>query len=121
MSKILDIPRSIEAANGNIALARDLFKMLLDDLDNRLQQIEDSFQAGDMDALEEYVHKLYGATAYCIVPQLRELAGTLEDQLRAKHYDKLDSLVTAISEEIRNLIQQGPALAETDWSAYVAT
>ena len=68
MTKILDIQKSIEAANGNTSLAKELFSMLLNDLDVRLGQIKTSFDANNMNELAEHIHKLYGATAYCIVP-----------------------------------------------------
>ena len=52
MTKILDIEQSITAANGNAKLAKDLFVMLLDDLKSRLEQIESSFKANDMESLK---------------------------------------------------------------------
>ncbi len=51
MTKILDIQQSIIAANGNTSLAKELFTMLLDDLDVRQQQIESSFQSKNMETL----------------------------------------------------------------------
>lgn len=84
MTKILDIQQSIIAANGNVSLAKELFTMLLDDLDVRGQQIETSFHSNDMEVLAEHIHKLYGATAYCIVPKLRKSVEMLEDELRKK-------------------------------------
>jgi len=77
MTKILDIQQSIMAANGNVSLAKDLFTMLLDDLDVRQQQIKNSFQSDDMVMLEEHIHKLYGATEYCIVQKLNQSTETL--------------------------------------------
>ncbi len=121
MTKILDISQSIQAANGNVGLARDLFTMLLEDLDSRLELIENSFHDNDMGALEEHVHKLYGATAYCIVPKLREHTGVLEDQLRSKNYNELENRVQAVLHEIKQLIEKGPALVEDDWTAYASS
>ena len=96
MTKILDIQQSIIAANGNTSLAKELFTMLLDDLDVRQQQIESSFQSKNMETLAEHIHKLYGATAYCIVPKLRKSAECLEDELRQKKYSKINNLVESV-------------------------
>ena len=115
MTKILDIQKSISAANGNVSLAKDLFTMLLDDLDIRRQQIESSFQSDDMMMLEEYIHKLYGATAYCIVPKLRESTATLEGLLRQKDYSQLKKLVGLVLQEIQQLISDGPDFIKQDW------
>lgn len=115
MTKILDIQQSIIAANGNVSLAKELFTMLLDDLDVRLHQIESSFQSNDMEVLAEHIHKLYGATAYCIVPKLRKSAEVLEDVLRQKNYSQLDDLVDIALKEIRRLISDGPTYIEKDW------
>lgn len=115
MTKIFDIQKSITAANGNASLAKDLFTMLLNDLDLRFQQIENSFKSNDMISLDEHNHKLYGATAYCIAPKLRNCAAALEQALRSNNYEELDSLVANILQEIKQLIIDGPDYLEHEW------
>jgi two-component system sensor histidine kinase BarA len=119
MTKILDIQKSISAANGNVSLAKDLFTMLLNELESRLEQIENSFNANDLQALGEHTHKLYGATAYCIVPGLRKCTGQLEDALKHKTIDKHKEHVEQIKSEIQKLIQEGPAYLELDWKEFI--
>ena len=115
MTKILDIEQSITAANGNAKLARDLFIMLLDDLKARLDQIESSFQSEDMESLAEHIHKLYGATAYCIVPRLRNSTEVLDQTLKEKNYSGISELVENVTTEIKQLMQEGPLQIEKDW------
>ena len=115
MTKILDIQQSIIAANGNASLAKELFTMLLDDIDVRMQQIESSFQKNNMEMLQEHIHKLYGATAYCIVPKLRKSAAELDEILKQQNYSQLQPLVDVVLQEIRLLISDGPAFIEKDW------
>ena len=115
MSKILDIQKSISAANGNISLAKELFTMLLDELDSRLLQIESSYQSNNLEALEEQAHKLFGATAYCVVPKLRSCADKLEQALKRKDYKDLEILVNEIQREIKQILSEGPAILELDW------
>ena len=115
MTKILDIQQSIEAANGNASLAKELFTMLLNDLDTRLGQIKSSFDANDMNELAEHIHKLYGATAYCIVPKLRSSAETLDQALRQNDYSQLNELVEIVLTEIQQIMNDGPAYIEKDW------
>lgn len=115
MTKILDIQQSIIAANGNVSLAKELFTMLLDDLSVRQQQIESSFQTGNIDTLVEHVHKLYGATAYCIVPKLRKNTEILEDRLRQKNYSHLEKFVNRVLKEIQEIIRNGPDFIKKNW------
>ena len=115
MTKILDIQQSIEAANGNASLAKELFTMLLNDLDTRLGQIKSSFDANNMNELAQHIHKLYGATAYCIVPKLRNSTETLDQALRKKDYSQLNELVETVLNEIQQLINDGPTYIEKDW------
>lgn len=118
MTKILDIQQSIVAANGNVSLAKELFLMLLDDLNVRLEQIESSFQSSNMDALTEHIHKLYGATAYCIVPKLRDCTATLEEKLKKKEYSQIEDLVNKVISEVKNIIHSGPRYLQEDWLSY---
>lgn len=118
MTKILDIQQSIIAANGNTSLAKELFTMLIADLDVRLKQIETSFQSNDMEQLEEHIHKLYGATAYCIVPQLRESTKILDDILRQKNYEDINTLVKKVLHEMSLLITKAPDFIDKDWLEY---
>lgn len=115
MTKILDIQQSIAAANGNASLAKELFTMLLNDLDARLRQIKTSFDANDMYELAEHIHKLYGATAYCIIPKLRNSVETLDQALREKDYSQVSKLVETVTDEIQQLLKDGPAYIKKDW------
>ena len=118
MTKILDISQSIIAANGNTSLAKELFTMLIADLDLRLKQIEDSFSSNDNKMLAEHVHKLYGATAYCIVPRLRKIAEILDEELRQKDYSLIENHVETIRQEIKLLLTEGASYLEKDWSEF---
>ena len=118
MTKVLNIQKSIIAVNGNVSLAKELFTMLLDDLNQRSQQIKSSFETSDMESLAEHIHKLYGATAYCIVPILRDTTAVLEDKLRQKDISQLDVLVTSVLDEIQAIMKSGPGYLEEDWISY---
>jgi len=120
MTKIVDIEKSVHAANGNAKLAKDLFRMLIKDLDSRLEQINSSFANNDMENLAEHVHKLYGATAYCIVPNLRHVAENLENSLKDKRYSELPVLIELIVKEMNQLIKEGPQFIEQEWQTVMS-
>ncbi len=116
MTKIVDIEQSIIAANGNVSLAKELFAMLLAELNERLEQIENSVQENNMEMLAEHIHKLLGATAYCIVPKLRMCTQPLNDLLKQKDYSQVNQLIKPVIQEIKRLIKDGPAFIEMDWN-----
>ena len=115
MTKIIDIQQSITAANGNISLAKELLTMFLDELELRKQQIKESHQSNDMEQLEEHIHKLYGATAYCIVPSLRNNTNILEQALKSKNHTKIEELVEMVQQDIQHVLKNGPVFLKMDW------
>lgn len=115
MPEILDIPLAIEQAGGNAELARDLFTMLLDELPHHRDKLQQAFQAGDQQALWDHAHKVYGATAYCGVPALREAAGELETAIKSQASDLGDSL-EAVLRAMEELLENGAAHLERNWA-----
>ena len=115
MAKLFDIQATIAAANGNVTLAKDLFSMLLNELETRLKQIETSYNTQDLQALAQHAHKLFGSTAYCIVPELRSSSDKLENALINKDVDQLEDLVSQVKTDIQNLINEGPRFLDLNW------
>ena len=118
MPNSLDIEKSIKAANGNASLAKELFTMLLADLELRLGQIKVSFESNDLEQLAEHIHKLYGATAYCIVPELRKHVATLDGVLKNDSSIEVDELVEKVLLVMQQLISEGPSHLEKDWNIF---
>ncbi|HID49040.1 MAG TPA: hypothetical protein EYP40_05400 [Chromatiales bacterium] len=115
MPDILDISLAIEQAGGNAELARDLFSMLLDELPHHRDKLRQAFEAGDQQALWDHAHKVYGATAYCGVPALREAAGELETAIKSRSSDLGDRLTTVIR-AMEALLENGAAHLEQHWA-----
>lgn len=118
MTNLFDLQDSITAANGNATLAKDLFTMLLNELESRLKQIKTCFYDHDLQGLAQHTHKLYGATAYCIVPELRSSTEKLENALNNGELNNLEDLVEQITKDIQHLINEGPRFLELDWEKY---
>src|SRR5690606_3834520 len=78
----VDLENSVRLAGGKNGLAEELFCMLLDHLDDDYKAIGELTRSGARQDLLERVHKLHGATRYCGVPVLRQLAGQLETELK---------------------------------------
>ena len=116
MSDILDKNLAIEQAGGDETLAKELFGMLLKDAPQLLEQIEIAFNIRNTVDLWEHAHKLYGSTAYCGVPQLRERAKAVEDAIKADaHSDVLEDEVRALSEAVQSLCAHGTEFLSMPW------
>jgi len=112
---ILDKDQALEQAGGSESLARELFGMLLDDLPVLQQQLQQAIADNRAEAMWDHAHKLYGSTAYCGVPALREAARAMEECVKQHNEDELSACFARLSAEIDSLLEQGPQLAEEPW------
>jgi len=118
MTKTLDIKKSIKAANGNITLAKELFTMLLNDLAVKEEQLNSCIKENDFNSLEELAHKLFGATAYCVAPELRMATERLEQTLKFKQNTELELLINNLQKVIKEILSEGPSILRLDWESY---
>ena len=117
MSEILDRNHAIEQAGGNEALAKELFGMLLKEAPQLLQKIEHAVNSRDHKAMWEYAHKLYGSTAYCGVPQLRERAKAVEDAIKSEQSKEvLEDELRALAQAVESLCKLGDELLSVSWT-----
>lgn len=115
MSEILNIHLAIEQAGGNADLAKDLFRMLLNELPDQMNKLIQAYDNNDKEALWNMTHKIYGATAYCGVPALCNAAKQLEDAIKSDSGD-LQEKTECINIAITDLIEVGPDFLEQVWS-----
>ena len=97
---VLDSQLAIDNAGGSIELARDLHRMLQDELPQYLNRIRTSYQQQDYAQLSLDVHKLNGSATYCGVPALKRAAHAFDSHLKQhadEHYAAdLGNLLTQI-------------------------
>ena len=98
----LDPALALNRCAGKPDLVADMHERLFSQLPADCATLRHLFDAGDLKALLEQVHKLHGATRYCGTPKLEALAGQLETAL--KHDDD--------SRQIASLLQSLLAEAE---------
>ncbi|MGD8547741.1 MAG: Hpt domain-containing protein [Thiohalophilus sp.] len=115
MAVILDKKQALEQAGGNVELARELFDMLLQELPGLRSKLQQAITERDNQAMWEHAHKLYGSTAYCGVPALRQSACDMEECIKQKDEQRLDGCYTHLANEIDRLLEQGPRLAQEPW------
>ncbi|MCW9025580.1 MAG: Hpt domain-containing protein [Gammaproteobacteria bacterium] len=119
MEKIFDATLAIEQAGGNEELARELFSMFLNELDEHRQTIKQAlehFKNGNLvDILWDPVHKLHGATAYLGVPSLRRACQELEALIKQEIYTDIVKATTMVFQEIDRLSHKGADVLQQDW------
>jgi len=73
---------SLEQAMGKKALALDMLQMLIDSIPQNVSAIENAISDQDSKGLLLVIHKLHGACCYTGVPQLKDLAHSIETALK---------------------------------------
>lgn len=114
---IFDAATALRHANHKVDLAQDMFRMLLDSLQQDMQHIVDAWEEEDMDNLLERVHRVHGATRYCGVPCLRSTLETFETALKANRQPELPALMRQLVEDVANLQQWAQS---NDWKTTLA-
>jgi two-component system, NarL family, sensor histidine kinase BarA len=102
----------LKLANHKPVLARDMLKMMLESLPTEKKEIQEAASNKNLPVLSELIHRLYGSSCYCGVPQLKKITGFLDKALNANTeldiHKEISTLVAAIDEilvwgENRNL------------------
>ena len=116
MSDILDKTYALEQAGGNEVLAKELFGMLLQEAPLLLDKLKAAVAANDHASMWEHAHKLYGSTAYCGVPQLRQSAKAVEDVIKAEEGpEMLDDEINVLTAAVKNLCAAGEEFLSESW------
>lgn len=112
---LIDWKIALQRAAGKPALAKDMLNMLLTGLPETQQQLSDAIHADNAEQLLQLIHKLHGACCYTGVPGLKNLAETLETQL------KTGATLQQLEPELFELDDMLSALCQlnTDWLARV--
>lgn len=106
MTAIFDKAHAIEQAGGNADLALDLHTMLLTELPELYDKLTHAQQQMNYEAMWDHAHKIYGSTAYCGVPALKQAAGELEKVIKAKEENQLADAISQVENEIVSLLTE---------------
>ncbi|MDQ2075390.1 response regulator [Marinimicrobium sp. ABcell2] len=103
----VDIALCLKLANHKAGLARDMLVMMLQNLDAERNDINRAYDNKDFEQMEELVHRLYGSCCYCGVPRLKRISGLVDKILQNRQYDQLSAPVTALHNEIEEILRWG--------------
>jgi two-component system sensor histidine kinase BarA len=113
-TEIFSLEKATQLANGNAALAIELFNMLINELPEHRNGIKQALKDSDRLLLKEVTHKLNGASRCCGTPALRHAANSLEASINNGEDDKIDSKSAELIKEIDRLLKyELPAALKT--------
>ena len=106
IAEIFSIDDARKLANGNEALAMELFTMLIDELPEHRRGILQARKQNDLQMLREVTHKLNGASRCCGTPALRHAANSLENSItRGEKNDSVNDKTDLLLTEIDRLLE----------------
>ncbi|WP_020210492.1 response regulator [Gilvimarinus chinensis] len=100
----VNINQCLGLANHKADLAKDMLKMLIDNLQEEKRSINDAFQAQNWATLQDLIHKLYGSSCYTGVPHLRGLSGLIDKALQARQTGVLAPMIKSLNAAMDQLI-----------------
>ncbi len=100
----IDPQLAISNAGGDPALAKDLYRMLQEELPGYLNTIPASYQQADYDKLYQHVHKLNGSATYCGVPALKQATQTFEQHIKQSREEIYAEDLAFLCEQIQRLM-----------------
>ena len=100
----IDWNLSVELANKNIDLAKQLLVILTDDLPKALIEMEHSFLSNDIETLGNQIHKLRGAASYCGVPRLQSILKHFSEAINDNKADEYKNLLSELTHEIKRIL-----------------
>lgn len=103
--RTVDEQLALQQAGGNVELARDLYQLLQNELPEYQHRIPSLYAEGDLQSLQEVVHKLNGSATYCGVPALKEAVNAMESSLKRGEQENYATGVRKILLEIERLMQ----------------
>lgn len=101
--KTIDWNLSLKLANNREDLAMELLALLMAELPQAQRSINEAYQTQNQETLHHYIHKLHGASCYCGVPRLKEIAALLETKIKNNNEKNLENLLNILNHEIEQL------------------
>jgi two-component system, NarL family, sensor histidine kinase BarA len=107
IKKSVDLALCLKLANHKPALARDMLKMMLESLPLEKAEIQQAAADKDLTRLNDLVHRLYGSSCYCGVPQLKEVSGRLDKSLHSGKDLDIQAALTTLNMAIDDILEWG--------------
>lgn len=101
-----DRDAAIRAMAGDETAALQLFRLLLDGLEQAENDLQQFLHAADWHGIQQLAHRLQGSSRLCCTPLLDELMQGLECAAAAAQADRIAALLDAFRQLSERLRQQ---------------
>ncbi len=101
----VNIAQCLSLAHQKPDLARDMLIMLVAALPDDREKLQHAHADNDYSELQEHVHRLYGSSCYCGVPELRSLAGLLDKILQSNQREHIDTTLESLLNAIDRVLE----------------
>ncbi|NMP17667.1 two-component sensor histidine kinase BarA [Thalassotalea sp. Y01] len=81
-SPVFDWPLALQRSGTNPQLALEMFKMLLDSLEQTTVELRHYIDVDDLTSIASLIHKLNGACCYVGIPRLEKVVNDIETQIK---------------------------------------
>ncbi|MGB6977552.1 MAG: PAS domain-containing protein [Gammaproteobacteria bacterium] len=106
----IDLDLGAKLINGDHESARNMLKILVEELPNEKKMIEGAYKKRNYQELAKLVHKLHSGTCYCGTPKLKEASEKLEQTIKSNDnramkvpYDYLIEQIVAVINAYKEL------------------
>jgi two-component system sensor histidine kinase BarA len=100
----MDLTESLRLSNGKADLAKNMLRMLLNDLARDKTTIIELGQQHQWQALQAVVHKIHGGSCYCGVPELKQQSAALDKRLQQQDYTAIEEPIAGTLAAIEALL-----------------
>jgi two-component system sensor histidine kinase BarA len=102
---ILDWELARKLAGNQMDLAKDMLAMLTSALPRDMHTINQLASQKKYPALQQQIHRLHGAVAYCGAPRLKQVLLRLDTEMKKNKLDDLTTLLKQLNAEVNSLLE----------------
>lgn len=99
----MDMGRLLDNLGGDSEVARELMRLFVDDLTERLPELEQAFRDGDQETVQRQAHTLKGAGSNLCAPRFSRLAFDILQVAKEGERGPTRAMVDALKEEADRL------------------
>ena len=110
VANAFDLNKALEIVNQKSAIAKEMFDMLADTLEDEKRLIKHHFEQKDTDKLLHVVHRIHGASKYTGTINITRHAGFLENHLKDLQLEDVEGVLEDFIDAIDELLNARPLI-----------
>jgi len=108
IANAFDVNKALEIVNQKTDIAKEMFDMLADTLEDEKRLIKHHFEHQDLEKLIHVVHRIHGASKYTGTINMTRHAGYLETHLKELGFEEVEGVLEDFLDAIDQVINARP-------------